>query len=119
MFHDTGAWIVWSSQIAEKHGENVAVVSWVHSHVRGIACSFSSIDMHAQYAYNKHFPGILGLVFQIGLNGDLQKFDFYSLTGIGTAAVGRCSRSRNLSRHLHEECKSDSFYQSQKNLVTF
>ena len=115
---DTCAWIIWSSNIAKRNGKEVSVISWVHSHVRGIAVSFSSIDVHTQYVYNKTFPGILGLVFQIGLQGECQTYDFFSLTGIGTAVVGRCSETKNMARHLHEECNNNLYYHSQKRAVT-
>ena len=59
------------------------LVSWIHSHVRGVPCCFSSIDMHTQYAYERVHPGIFGTVFQINEQNGCVKYDFYKLTKKG------------------------------------
>ena len=59
------------------------LVTWIHSHVRGVPCCFSSIDMHTQYAYERVHPGIFGTVFQINEQNGCVKYDFYKLTEKG------------------------------------
>ena len=64
------------------------------------------------------FPGIVGLVFAIDLQGNCRKYDFYTLTEDGENAVSRCSRFKNVAHVLHEECNSEMFYESTMGSVT-
>ena len=47
--------------------KDFVLISWIHSHVGGVPCGFSSIDMHSQFLYERAYPGILGTVFQINV----------------------------------------------------
>ena len=49
--------------------EKPCLISWIHSHVGGSECFFSSIDNHTQYSYQKVHKGVLGLVVEIKPNG--------------------------------------------------
>ena len=56
-------WIVDQTQ-----KEGYVLVSWIHSHVGGTLCGFSSVDMHTQYRWEQAFPAVLGTVLQINGN---------------------------------------------------
>ena len=56
--------------------DKTVIISWVHSHVRGNPCFFSSLDMHCQYAYEDQYPGILGTVFEITEENNCNKLFF-------------------------------------------
>ena len=58
-------WIQENSQTFKNHKHRARYVFWVHSHVRGTKCGFSSIDLHTQYAFELTIPHILGLVIEM------------------------------------------------------
>ena len=94
-------------------GDDVEIVSWIHSHVGGTTCYLSSIDMHTQFRLEEGYPSILGTVFQINEKNECVKFDFYKLTGEGRKAVTSCNRSkRNLHNIQHPGCHEPYFYGS-------
>jgi hypothetical protein len=94
------------------------VISWVHTHVRGVKLGFSSIDVHAQYAWSQMFPRAFGLVFELDSRYKY-KYDAYVLTDEGKYRVGECSRLHNLSHQQHEACSSESLYKSVKDTIVF
>ena len=40
--------------------------AWIHSHVSGNKCFFSSIDLHTQFAFEQCSPDVLGCVVELG-----------------------------------------------------
>ena len=63
--------------------EKFVVVSWIHSHVDGTACGFSSVDMHSQFRYEEAFQRVLGTVLEIDRQNQCKKHDFCRLTEKG------------------------------------
>ena len=89
------------------------LVSWIHSHVRGAECCFSSIDCHTQHTYEKIHNGILGLVVEIMDNCQKGVHHFFEMTEIGKKTVELCSRRKSCnSREQHESCMGRDLYQS-------
>ena len=68
---DSSIWISENSLCYKKYGNLARYTLWIHSHVQGTKCGFSSIDIHCQYAYERLFQDILGCVFEI--NGQARK----------------------------------------------
>ena len=114
--NDTCAWIYFNSPMKKKYGSKLSIASWVHSHVEDVKCCFSSVDMHTQFTLNKMYPDILGLVFQIGKDSSLENYDFYGLTKKGHHGLSQCKKS---GTKFHEGCFKESFYASQKDMITF
>jgi hypothetical protein len=94
------------------------VISWVHTHVRGVKLGFSSINVHAQYAWSQMFPRAFGLVFELDSRYNY-KYEAYVLTDEGKYRVGECSRLHNLSTQQPEACSSESLYKSVKDTIVF
>jgi hypothetical protein len=63
--------------------EQPCLISWIHSHVGGSECYFSSIDNHTQHSYYKFHKGVLGLVVEIQQNGQKGVYDFFELSAFG------------------------------------
>ena len=96
------------------------LIAWIHSHVRGAECSFSSIDNHTQHAYSKLHREVLGLVIEIQPNGKKGVYDFFELSKLGIEAIERCSRSKNcITTAQHDSCTGRKFYQSAMEKVSF
>ena len=72
----TEEWIFNQSHAHHEHKDDLVLISWIHSHVGGVTCGFSSIDMHTQYCYEWSSPGILGAVFEIDKQNTCKKFVF-------------------------------------------
>lgn len=89
---------------------NSKILLWVHTHVQGTKCGFSSVDCHNQFALELHNPWILGMVIEI--NEGQNVVDAFALTPLGKETIRECSRSSNLSSIQHEQCSSKLFYQS-------
>ena len=94
--------------------QNTQLIAWIHSHVRGAMCGFSSIDVHTQFAYSRMYEGTIGIVVEINDAGVCQNFDFFNLTRYGQEKVELCSRIRNSSSIQHELCSDADFFQSVK-----
>ena len=93
-------------------------MAWIHSHVRSVACNFSSVDLHTQLSYSKIYNDILGLVVEIKENGQLGQHDFFEMSRQGQRLVEKCSKRKDCnSRQQHESCKNPHFYQSAKSKV--
>ena len=99
------------------------IIGWVHSHVRGIRCFFSSLDVHNQYLSQRLDSNHLGLVVQIHPDKSLVDHDYYQLTSLGMTTVTNCL---NGSLHQgwdidnskqHHSCCGENLYMSQKHLV--
>ena len=106
--------ISWISNHSTMQGTHIAC--WVHSHVEGAECGFSSIDLHTQFAYSRLYPDLLGLVYEIDTNGILKKSDFYGLTRQGNLKLRDCKQAGTV---FHDECWKKSFYTSKKHLISF
>ena len=89
---------------------------WVHCHVNGAPCGFSSIDVHTQLTLQKLFPSIKGLVVE--MNGEnVITWKVFNLTRRGVSSISKCSKTRNVSCIQHEECSSLSFFQVFKDIT--
>ena len=74
-----------------ERGEKPVLIAWIHSHVRGSDCGFSSIDNHTQHSFSKLHKGVLGLVIEIKKNDQRGPHDFFELTKIGRKTIEICS----------------------------
>ena len=92
-----------------KTGKDVRLVSWIHSHVRGNRCGFSSVDVHTQLSMNFLFPQITVIVIEIDALGHCAKFDSYALTEIGAQVVKTFARTKGLGSELHANCSNLDF----------
>ena len=100
--------------------EKPCLIAWIHSHVGGSECCFSSIDNHTQYSYQKVHKGVLGLVVEINRNGKKGAYDFFELSSFGKKEIGKCSRQKNcITTEQHESCMGREFYQSAMRKVLF
>ncbi len=84
-------WIMRESSTAKQHGtDNTVLAAWIHTHVRGVKCGFSSVDVHTQYAYSHDamYPNIMGHVVELCQDGSIIE-DFFTLTAEGKAQVSR------------------------------
>ena len=79
---------------------------WIHSHVEGNKCGFSSTDIQTQFAYEQMVPNILGCVFEVGKT-KIVKYDFFKLTAEGKDRVKTCQKSAT----LHSSCFGRTFYE--------
>ena len=95
--------------------KQVRVISWIHSHVKGMDCSFSSIDIHTQCSLQDYYPGSFGTVVEIKKDSSIGKFDAFVVTELGGATVWDCNernRAKSLARVQHQKCSSSAFYKS-------
>ena len=99
------------------------IIGWVHSHVRGVKCFFSSLDVHNQYIWQRLDPNHIGLVVQIHPDESLVDHDYYKLTSVGMKTVKNCldgslNQGLNINNSRpHSSCGRDNLYMSQKHLV--
>lgn len=115
MDKDTGAWILNNSPMKEKYGSKLSIVAWVHSHVLGVPCSFSTTDVHSQFTWSKIYPDILGLVFELDREGFLTKYDLFGLTRQGNLNVKKCILPWNQCG----KCGKESYYSSFMHFVNW
>ena len=99
------------SACSKMYGVKFRVIAWIHSHVKGAPCGFSTIHVHTQYEHMLNYPNIVGIVVEIARSG-VVKADAFSLTEIGFEAVAHCSRTSNLSSVQHGSCSSFDFFKS-------
>ena len=113
--------LTWAFNKFEKdRKEKPCLISWIHSHVGGSECCFSSIDNHIQHTHQKYHKGVLGLVVEIKHNGKKGVYDFFELTSFGKKEIDKCNRRRNtVTTEQHESCMGREFYQSAKTKVLF
>ena len=112
--NDTCAWISMNSPMKKKYGSKLSIAAWVHSHVEGVECCFSSVDLHTQFTWSQVFPDILGLVFEIDQDGLPAEYDFYGLTTQGITKLREC---RKPGSDGHVECDKKSYYTSKLQLI--
>ena len=113
--HDSISWLHQSEEFSTK---GKTLVLWIHTHVRGSLCGFSSVDVHTQYAYRLMSSNILGLVIELNNSGECGEFDFFELTNDGNGIVRNCGRTKNISSIQHESCARKELYKSAKDRIT-
>ena len=113
--------LIWAfDKFKVERNEQPCLISWIHSHVGGSECFFSSIDNHTQYSYHQVHKGVLGLVVEIKQNGKKGAYDFFELSSFGKKEVEKCSRQKNcITTAQHESCMGRNFYQSAMSKVIF
>ena len=113
--------VPWAFQaFKDERKKKPCLIAWIHSHVRGAECCFSSIDNHTQYAYSKVHNAVLGLVIEIDLNGKKGVEDFFEMSKSGKAAIETCSRKKDcITNQQHDSCSDRMFYQSAAHKVIF
>ena len=104
---DTQMWIAEHSESFTSQ-RNPSIVAWIHTHVNGNECFFSSIDVHTQFAYEKIFPDVLGCVVELH-KYKVANVEFYQLTEQGDSKVAKCREKGH-----HESCSNPAYYQSSK-----
>ena len=111
--------ITWAFQtFKDERGKKPYLMAWIHSHVRGAECCFSSIDNHTQYAYSKVHNGVLGLVIEIKPNGKKGVHEFYEMSRMGNQTLGLCSEQKNcITSEQHDSCNGRDLYQSASSKV--
>ena len=91
--------------LKDKGSKKPLLLAWIHSHVRGAECCFSSIDCHTQHSYSKIHKGVLGLVIEIGHDGQKGVHEFYEMSYYGKQIVEICSHQMALhflSKHSQD-----------------
>ena len=104
-------WLFHKSGIHEDV-DDMCLIAWIHSHVRGAYCGLSSIDVHTQFAYRKLYPHCVSLVVEIDDYCQYVTHDFYELSAKGVENVEICGKTRNLSHIQHEDCSEEDFFHS-------
>ena len=96
------------------------LMSWIHSHVQGVKCNFSSVDLHTQHTFAKVYKNILGLVVELTEAGQIAKYDFFEMSVKGKLSIEICSRKENCQPRLqHQSCNNDLYYKSSIEKVIF
>ncbi len=111
---DSTFWISQQSPAAQHHGSSFRIIAWVHSHVCGALCGFSSIDVHAQYAYRTlyHEWNVYGLVYEIRDDGSSIS-DWLDITQEGKKVISKCS----VTQVQHGSCSARHYFESHSSLV--
>ena len=92
---------------------NPHLICWIHSHVGGIKCGFSSIDVHTQHTIAKIHDEVLGMVIELNESGQIANHDFYEISRQGSRCVESCSRKRGCNAmQQHDSCYNVNFYKS-------
>ena len=93
-------------------------MSWIHSHVRGVECCFSSIDVHTQHTFAKIHEEVIGMVIQLNENEEIVHYDFYEMSRQGLRYVENCSRKKNCNtRQQHDSCYNTNLYKTASDKV--
>ena len=81
----TPEWIYQKSSASSRHGSKLQIVAWIHSHVRGIECNLSSIDVHTHYFFKQvcGISGLLAMVFQVTDEDLVKTYDAFTLNTMG------------------------------------
>ena len=110
---DSMVWLM-NSTAQEEYQERFSLLAWVHTHVRGTGCFFSSVDCHNQHLLKSVFPDVVGIVFSLAPDGRLHDWDAYDLTPAGQKKIALCGRVSNRSSILHDDCADNAYYYSRK-----
>ena len=102
------------SELTAKLGHGKKIIGWIHSHVRGVNCFFSSQDVHTQYSSQQTSHNFFGIVMQINSRGRHEDHDYYKLTSKGMAGVKSCLAKPNQEslKREHNSCKLEDMYES-------
>ena len=90
------------------YSSDLSIVAWVHSHVQGVKCFLSSLDLHTQFKWSKINPDFIGIVFELDQNGSMISYDFFGLTRQGNANLKKCKSSDRQC----DKCSKKSNYTS-------
>ena len=106
-------------EIESKFGKDKKMVGWIHTHVRGVNCFFSSIDVHSQFHYQQTFKGFIGIVCQLTEDNFFIDRDFFKLTNQGIDNVKKCIAKHGNNNQQHNDCHKlpGELYKSVKNDV--
>ena len=113
------------SPCRKEYPDQSTVLAWMHCHFNGVKCHLSSIDLHKQFIWEKHYPHILSIVVEIGPKGK-KKYDFCQLSEKGTQKViacnqEECKQDQNVNRLSvpHKACSYPRFTEFVKNQIIF
>ena len=107
---DTFIWLQEQNLIPTKE-----LLAWVHTHVQGTSCCFSSVDCHNQFALQKHYsPEVVGIVCELKPDKEDWSWDVYELSNLGENQIHECNLTSNVAGMLHDGCANDNYYQSCK-----
>ncbi|XP_076799470.1 uncharacterized protein LOC143444200 [Clavelina lepadiformis] len=116
---ETSVWIAEQSQTAKIHRSKTTVILWIHSHVQGSTCGYTSIDVHTQFRYSRvMYPGIIGQVIEIKEDGTYVS-DYFTLSDVGDDVVAERSRINNLSNVCHDLCTNRRVYVSCQEIIAY
>ena len=110
-------WIFKNLIYSEERGRPY-LMSWIHSHVGGAECFFSSVDVHTQHTLAKFHEAVIGMVIQLNENDKIVHHDFYEMSRQGLRHVENCSKKRNCnSRQQHDSCYNTNLYKTASDKV--
>ena len=110
-------WIFKNLIYSEERGRPY-LMSWIHSHVGGAECFFSSVDVHTQHTLAKFHEAVIGMVIQLNENDEIVHHDFYEMSRQGLRHVENCSKKRNCnSRQQHDSCYNTNLYKTASDKV--
>ena len=110
-------WIFKNLIYSEERGRPY-LMSWIHSHVGGAECFFSSVDVHTQHTLAKFHEAVIGMVIQLDENDKIVHHDFYEMSRQGLRHVENCSKKRNCnSRQQHDSCYNTNLYKTASHKV--
>ena len=111
--------LTWIFENFDSEGKgNPHLICWIHSHVGGIKCGFSSIDVHTQHTLSKIHDEVLGMVIELNEGGQIANHDFYEISREGSRCVESCSRKKGCNaREQHDSCYNVNFYKSVRDKV--
>ena len=110
-------WILKNFIYSEERGRPY-LMSWIHSHVGGAECFFSSVDVHTQHTLAKFHEAVIGMVIQLNENDEIAHHDFYEMSRQGLRHVENCSKKRNCnSRQQHDSCYNTNLYKTASHKV--
>ena len=110
-------WIFKNLIYSEERGRPY-LMSWIHSHVGGAECFFSSVDVHTQHTLAKFHEAVIGMVIQLNENDKIVHHDFYEMSRQGLRHVENCSKKRNCnSRQQHDSCYNTNLYKTASHKV--
>ena len=110
--HDSIQWALTSSKTKERFGDSAKLLAWCHTHVRGCELSFSSVDVHSQFALEAVFGDVCGVVFQMDDALGVVGVGCFKLTQLGSEAVRACGRSGQSSTRQHGSCSHREYVQN-------
>ena len=111
---DTTLWIQLHSDTFKKYGDSARIIAWMHTHVGGNECFFSSVDVHTQLSIQSNIPNAIGIVMEISEFNTLENVEYYKLSEFGVKHVSKCKES---GLQMHPNCHESNLYTSVKQLI--